>query len=554
MKKIFSLILVFCIMLGCSVSLTSCSQTESTVDKLVVYNWSDYIYDYEDDFKQYYKSITGRDINVTYVTFDTNETMMTKITKGDSKVDVMCPSEYTIQKLMQMDMLVPLNYFSDDVNDYLNVNSLKNKEEYVHNSSNIEEAIIEKISEGFNNLECVKSNGDKYNANMIDYMVPYMYGTLGILYNKYKFIELGIYDEEILNRANWGILFNDSGLVDENGERIPLSEDLSGSILMKNSVRDTYAATLFYLVESGKLDGFTTADGRKYKDIPVSELINIIDDNIIEVCKEVLVDQKSELFGYEVDFGKDDLLQGNAYVDLAWSGDALYAVEESWNDDLNDGEGDYELNYYIPHSSGNIWFDGWVIPKSYDKSHETAIKLFINFLNTPYVAAQNMLEIGYTSAVSSKIIEEDDEAMAALVEGYYVYAPEYYEFSENELMEANDGEYDFESIEEFKNYYFYNLNSDDEYFDEIGKANWRYPFLESDEEFEYKRTSEDLGMMRDFEGKNKDVVSLWNYVRSAGQSVFPIFCIVILSMLAVFGLVALVYYISYRRRLRVKIK
>ena len=101
-------------------------------------------------------------------------------------------------------------------------------------------------------------------------------------------------------------------------------------------------------------------------------------------------------------------------VDLAWSGDALYAVEESWNDELNNGEGDYELAYYVPHSNGNIWFDGWVVPQTYNKNHSIAIKLFINFLNTPKVAAANMIEIGYTSAVDYNSVLNDDEAKAIL--------------------------------------------------------------------------------------------------------------------------------------------
>ena len=124
MKRIFTMIIALFMTLSFSISLTACDKQANAVDELVVYNWADYIYDYEDDFKEYYKSITGKNIKVTYVTFDTNETMITKITKGDSRVDVMCPSEYAIQKLMQMDWLVPLNYFSDDVNDFIDTNSL----------------------------------------------------------------------------------------------------------------------------------------------------------------------------------------------------------------------------------------------------------------------------------------------------------------------------------------------------------------------------------------------------------------------------------------------
>ena len=555
MKRFFTMLTAIFMMIFCSISLTSCDGKASSIDELVVYNWADYIYDYEDDFKDYYKSITGKDIKVTYVTFDTNETMITKITKGDSKVDVMCPSEYAIQKLMQMDYLVPLNYFSANVDDYIDTNRLMYKDNYIHNSDNIDTNIYEKISESFSDIECTdKETGDTYSADMLDYMVPYMYGTLGILYNKEKFKELGIYDEEILNTANWGILFNDSGKgLDAEGNKIPLSEELTGSILLKDSIRDTYAATLFYLVESGRLDGMTNKDGKKYTELTANELINTVDDNIIELCKEVLVEQKYELFGYEVDFGKDDLLQGNAYIDLAWSGDALYAVEESWNDELNDGEGDYELSYYVPHTYGNIWFDGWVVPQTYNPKHELAIKLFINFLNSPYVAAQNLLEIGYTSVVSSEAIKNDADALSVLVEGYIVNAPEYYEFSEEELLEVNDGEYDFESIDEFIDYFFENLDSDGNNFDEIGSCNWRYPFKISDDDFENKREIDHLGVMRDFEDKNKDVIVMWNYVRSAGVNAFPIFMITISAIAVVVLTIVLICYIGYRRKLYKKL-
>ena len=90
--------------------LTACNngtKGESGGDKLVIYNWEDYIdaeIDAEtgktllDEFADYYKEKTGRALSVTYTTFDTNETMMTKVLKGDAKVDLICPSEYAIEK------------------------------------------------------------------------------------------------------------------------------------------------------------------------------------------------------------------------------------------------------------------------------------------------------------------------------------------------------------------------------------------------------------------------------------------------------------------------
>jgi len=542
MRRFFASIMFVFMIFSVTLSFTACSNEKvAKADEIVIYNWADYIYDFEDDFKDYYKEMTGKDIKVTYTTFDTNETMITKITKGDSKVDVICPSEYAIQKLMEMDYLIPLNYFSENVSDYIDTTKLNG---YEHFSQNLDNNIIEKIDDGFGSITCTKDDGSTYSANMLEYMVPYMYGTLGILYNKEEFKRLGIYDKEIMNTANWGILFNDSGKRDEEGNVIPLSNELSGSILMKDSIRDSYAATIFYLMETGKLDNLTMEDGRKYTDLTASELINTVDDNIIELCKETLVEQKNELFGYEVDFGKDDLLKGNAMVDLAWSGDALYAVEESWNDDLNNGEGDYELGYYVPHTYGNIWFDGWVVPKSYNPKHETAVKLFINFLNTAKVAAANTLEIGYTSAVDNQVVLESEEARAILAEGYIVNAPEYLD---QEVLDSFEGEYDFESWEEFEEYFFND-------FGEMDDSNWRYPFEKIDDsENDYNRSINDLGMMRDFGDKNNDIVTMWNFARSVGVSALPIFMVVILVLGLAVGITYLIYFISHKRAMTVKL-
>ena len=464
MKKIVSILACALLIVFMVTAFAACDPKGKETDKLVVYNWADYIFDDDlKDFKKYYQDLTGREIEITYVTFDTNETMLTRLTQGDSNVDVVCPSEYAIQKLWESNMLVPLNYF-DESKYALDFNE-KVKGGYEHNAANVEPQILEKVEETF--------------GEMVNYFVPYMYGTLGILYNKEAFVEMGIYDPETMNQANWGILFNDNG---NGGE---LSPRLRGNILMKDSIRDSYAATIFYLNESGKLNGLYDENGKAYTEYTASELINAVDDQLLEIIGETLTEQKKQLFGYEVDFGKDDLLQGNAIVDLAWSGDALYAVEES----------DGELAYYVPHGAGNIWFDGWVIPTTCNPDHLSAAKIFINYLNTPEVAAQNLLAIGYTPAVRPDVLQESDEAMKILMKAY---------------------EYDFNNkadFDEFVGEFF-------GYFDEIDGSNWRYPFEINEEIIAGvpQRTIDKLGVMRDFGSKNKAVVTMWNHARSAGSS------------------------------------
>lgn len=547
MKKSF--VVIVAVMLLCVLALyAACEPIQENVDELVVYNWADYIYDYEDDFKAYYKSLTGRDIKVTYVTFDTNETMLTKILNGDSIVDVMCPSEYAIQKLLEQDMLLEMNYFGE-AEDYIDTSSLNG---YVHNSGNVDAQFVQKIDEVFGSVQVNGADGAK-TVKMSDYFVPYMYGTLGILYNKVYFEELGIYDRETLNKANWGILFNDDG----SGNM--LSDGLTGRIYMKDSIRDSYAATVFYMLERGMLDGLTVTDknsanyGKLYTELSMGDMINTVDDQLIELCGNVLKTQKDQLYGYEVDFGKNELIQGIAYVDLAWSGDALYAVEESWDDDYIDpmleydeGEsGGYTLGYYVPHDSGNIWFDGWVIPKTCPDSHLQAAKIFINFLNELYVAANNMMEIGYTSAVDGEKVKNDAECREILAQGYYVYGEDW-EITDEDGNVLSQEDCDYASWQEFEDYFFNN-------FDPIDDSNWRYPF-EIMAGNEYNRGIEELGVMRDFGANNYKVSTMWEDVRSTGITAWALLGWTVLAAAVIVGVTALVVWLQRRSKMRVIVK
>ena len=119
MKKPVKLIVLFallaCILLP---TLTACDKADGggAAERLVIYNWEDYIdIDMCDDFEAYYKEVTGRTIEITYTTFDTNETMMTKVLKNDANVDLICPSEYAIEKLLHAGCLLNHNDVLADI-------------------------------------------------------------------------------------------------------------------------------------------------------------------------------------------------------------------------------------------------------------------------------------------------------------------------------------------------------------------------------------------------------------------------------------------------------
>ncbi|MEG1706063.1 MAG: extracellular solute-binding protein, partial [Clostridia bacterium] len=279
-NKIFSLCLSILFIVVALLSFTACADNVDNnggSNKLVIYNWAEYIYpDWETDFKDYYREKTGKEIDLTYVTFDTNETLLSKVFNNDAQVDVMCPSEYAAQKLMEGGYLKPLNYFTSDSYE---------------NAKYVNKHITSALERAFSNVEI--SEGET--ANMVDYMVPYMWGTLGILYNADLLMSNGITDEDVA-RAGWGILWNK----DENGKEF--SADVDKRILMKDSIRDSYAAAVLYMKQYGLLDKL---EGGKYASLTNEQLINTTEQELIDAVQQVLIDQKDVLYGYEVDFGKD---------------------------------------------------------------------------------------------------------------------------------------------------------------------------------------------------------------------------------------------------------
>ena len=338
-------------------------------DTLVIYNWEDYIdTGLLDEFEEYYREVTGRSLSITYSTFDTNETMLTQVMRGETAVDLVCPSEYAIERLMRAGLLANQTELIEEFSaDY---------PEAFSNLANVNQTVLDKIGETFGSMDI---NGESY--DMRDYMVPYMWGTLGLLYNT------KIISEEELEEYGWGMLWNESG-----------NPDLENMILMKDSVRDSYAAVVFYMEKYGLLpDGISATYGKPFSELTANELINCTDPEMLDAAERLLTEQRDRISGYEVDFGKDDMINEIVYLDLAWSGDALWAIEES---EYYEDTDTYQLGYYVPEKS-NIWYDGWAVLKSSDS--KLAAMMFIDYMCRPDSGARNIGYIGYTSAVDQEV-------------------------------------------------------------------------------------------------------------------------------------------------------
>ena len=327
--------------------------------------------------------------------------------------------------------------------------------------SNVNSAIYEAVREVFGTF--TTDGGET--VDITDYFVPYMWGTLGILYNADVVTEADL-------AKGWGLLWNENG-----------NEALNGKIFMKDSIRDSYCAAVMYLKDYNLLP-----DAHKNKS--VQELINTNDDAMLDAVEELLVRQKDVLKGYEVDFGKQEMISEKGLVDLAWSGDALYAIEEA-----EASSSAPALDYFVPEVGGNVWFDGWVIPKN--AKNKEAANYFIAFLNEPEIAMSNMLEIGYTSAVDKSVFESSEAALALLEEAEYDAA----EFFADER---------------------------------------RYPEI-----------TESLGVMKDFGARNDVVVAMWERVVSSNTDLTTLWIIIgVVAVLVIAGIAIFLVRRSKNRRVK----
>ena len=330
MKKFFAI-------MAAALMLCACSEDRSHI--LKVYNWADYIDEaLLGEFEQWYEEQTGEPVKVIYQTFDINETMLSKIELGHEDYDVVCPSDYIIERMLSSDLLLPMDKNFGDTPDYT-VN------------------VAPFITSCFDMIE-----GHGKNAN--DYSVAYMWGTTGIIYNP-KYVT----DEEA---SSWEVLRNPK---------------FAGKILMKDAFRDVYTSMLI-AINKDKI-----ASGEK----DINTISYDSSDESIAAVEAYLNSFKDAVAGWEADFGKEQMTKERAWINLSWSGDAQWAIEEA-------AEMGVELRYAVPKEGSTMWFDGWVIPK-YAKNVKAA-SYFINYMCKPENAVRNMEVIGYVSANGGQEILE----------------------------------------------------------------------------------------------------------------------------------------------------
>lgn len=298
-SKILTIVLTM-LLLSLTV-LTSCTKVDkinSNEKVLYVYNWGLYIDEKTIDL---FEKETG--IKVIYDMFDTNEEMYTKIKSGTVQYDCLCPSDYMIERMANEGMLY--SYDFKTLTNYPNIDSR-----------------ILNLCKSF----------DYENT----YAIPYVYSTIGIVYNK--------------------------TMLDKNNLQYPTSwsdlwkEEYASDILMQDAVRDLLMVAL-------KKNNYS---------------LNTVDKNEIEKACSDLIEQKNLQVSYVIDEVRDLMVSTSNSIGVTYSGEMEYIKESN---------PDSEYIYVIPKEGTNMTIDAWVIPAN--AQNKEYAKLWIDFMLHPDIAKMN---------------------------------------------------------------------------------------------------------------------------------------------------------------------
>ncbi len=303
MKKLVLALLVLLF----TFSLAAC---RSEQEVLYVLNWGEYM---DEDVLALFEET--HNVRVVYTEVGSNEAMEVQIRLNTTPFDVAIPSDYMIDKLRQSNLLHPIDH------------------SLLPNLASVN--FIDRARLIFED------------EPWADYMIPYFWGTIGILYNTSNPAVI-----EAIEAEGFGALFN------------PNSTFRRG---MYDSPRDAIAAALLHL-------GYN---------------VNTTSESELAEAEALLRNANFDLFGE--DNLKREVIAGNLDMALVYSGDyfdELFAAEED--------EREVTFNFYAPQTT-NVWIDGFVIPTT-AQNIELA-HTFINFFLDVDNQVANSEWVGYTPVI-----------------------------------------------------------------------------------------------------------------------------------------------------------
>lgn len=297
MKKALSFIITLLLLS----SLCICAFAEENIT-LNIYNWGEYI---DQEVIKLFEAEYPH-IKINYTTYDSNESMYSKMISGAATYDVVIPSDYMVNKLIKEDLLYELDF--DNIPNY------------------------KYIGESFKNQAHDPEN---------KYSVPYLWGTVVVMYNSAYVDQADVADKSL------DLLWN---------------EKYADKILMFDNPRDAFCLALLKL-------GYS---------------MNSETHSEWEQAAELLSEQKPLVQAYVMDAIFDKMEAGEAWIAPYYAGDAYY---------ISDSNPDIE--YYIPSEGTNMFIDSMCILNT--SEHKKEAEMFINFMCSPEISRMNAEAVGYST-------------------------------------------------------------------------------------------------------------------------------------------------------------
>ncbi|MCL2099233.1 MAG: spermidine/putrescine ABC transporter substrate-binding protein [Oscillospiraceae bacterium] len=271
-----------------------CTDSRESIN---VFNWGEYI---DPDVIKTFESETGMRVN--YTTYATNEELYAKLTSGGANYDVVIPSDYMLSRFISEGMLEKLNF--DNIPNFSYIT--KEYQNPVYDPQN-------------------------------EYSVPYMWGTVVLIYNT-KYVP---------EPDSWDILWD---------------EQYKGQIIMFDNSRDAFGISLLRL-------GYS---------------VNTTNAAELEHAAAELSKQRELVQGYYMDEIFNKMGGEEAWIAPYYAGDALTMMEDN-----------PDVAAVFPKEGTNRFVDAVCIPKG--AQNKEGAEKFIDFLMRPDIAAQNSEYIGYAT-------------------------------------------------------------------------------------------------------------------------------------------------------------
>ncbi len=297
-KQSFTLLLLVGLVGGFTFS--GCTPRENV---LKIYNWEAYI-DPKliTEFEADYAKETGKKFKIEYEIYEDNETLYTKIKRNKSDYDLICPSDYMVEIMINENLLMPI--------DQTRVAPMDTYLPWI-----------------------VGLDYDPLNL----YSIPYIYGTAGIMYDPTR------PNVDRSDMKTWSVLWNPK---------------YSGRIVVKDNIYELYSTAAIYsnremLMQKAESHSYP----KKYRNA-LAGTINDFSDEMIATVGEALKAQKPLLKAYTGDEAKDEMIVGGGGdVGQFWNCDAVYAMDRNPNLEYiipEEGSSIYVDNWAIPVYARNV--------------------------------------------------------------------------------------------------------------------------------------------------------------------------------------------------------